>query len=236
MYVCLLSYGLSSIIGYIGLVGISWRAGSCTYWRLCVSAAWSAGPVRVYLVALLGWVAGRYRFPVLFGFVLACVRVIEQVGGVAGRYDFFVFLLALAGRYDWNCEWVLYLNFHFLQFAVNCLSGWTCAVGILCYSFCSIWQCLLLVPYYSTWWLLIICCRRSLRTWCLEEGQEFSAHARDTWTWVCRFGSENWTPESCCRLFDATKTVKLSGPRLGWLLWHLTALLFDSFEAENVVL
>jgi hypothetical protein len=35
-----------------------------------------------------------------FGFVLACVRVIEQVGGVAGRYDFFVFLLALAGRYD----------------------------------------------------------------------------------------------------------------------------------------
>ena len=41
---------------------------------------------------------------------------------------------------------------------------------------------------------------------------------------------------SCCRLFDATKTVKLSGPRLGWLLWHLTALLFDSFEAENVVL
>ena len=80
--VCLLlSYGLSSIIGYIGLVGISWRAGSCTYRRLCVSTAWSAGPVRVYLVALLGWVAGRYRFPVLFGFVLACVRVIEQVGG-----------------------------------------------------------------------------------------------------------------------------------------------------------
>ena len=58
---------------------------------------------------------------------------------------------------------------------------------IALFFFCSIWQCLLLVPYYSTWWLLIICCRRSLRTWCLEEGQEFSAHARDTWTWVCRF-------------------------------------------------
>ena len=36
-----------------------------TYRRLCVSAAWSAGLVRVYLVALLGWVAGRYGFPVL---------------------------------------------------------------------------------------------------------------------------------------------------------------------------
>ena len=87
--VCLfIVFDLSSIIGYIGLVGISWRAGSCTCRRLCVSAAWSAGPVRVYLVALLGWVAGRYRFPVLFGFVLACVCVIEQVGGVAGQYDF----------------------------------------------------------------------------------------------------------------------------------------------------
>jgi len=64
--VCLfIVFDLSSIIGYIGLVGISWRAGSRTYRRLCVSAAWSAGPVRVYLVALLGWVAGRYGFPVL---------------------------------------------------------------------------------------------------------------------------------------------------------------------------
>ncbi len=89
MYICLLSCGLFSLIGYVGLVGICWRAGSCTNRRLCVSAVWSAGPVRVYLVALLGWLAGRYRFPVLFGFVLACVRVIEQVGGVAGRYDFF---------------------------------------------------------------------------------------------------------------------------------------------------
>ncbi len=74
--VCLfIACGLSFIIGYIGLVGISWRAGSCTNRRLCVSAAWSAGPVRVYLVALLGWVAGRYRFPVLFGFVFGvCSR------------------------------------------------------------------------------------------------------------------------------------------------------------------
>ena len=204
VYLCLLFYDLSSIIGYIGLVGVSWRPGSCTYRRLCVSAAWSAGPVRVYLVALLGWVAGRYGFPVLLALFWRVFAWLNKWGGGGAVRFFLVFLLALAGRYDWNCEWVLYLNFHFLQFAVNCLSGWTCAVGILRYSFCSIWQCIILVLYYSTWWLLIICCRRSLRTWCLEEGQEFSAHARDTWTWVCRFGSENWTFESCCRLFDAT--------------------------------
>ncbi len=95
MYICLLSCGLFSIIGYIGLVGISWRAGSCTYRRLCASAAWSAGPVRVYLVALLGWVAGRYRFPVLCGFVLACVRVIEQVGGGGGSVRFFLYFCLL---------------------------------------------------------------------------------------------------------------------------------------------
>ena len=44
---------------------------------------------------------GPVRVSCPFGFVLACVCVIEQVGGVAGQYDFFfVFLLALAGRYD----------------------------------------------------------------------------------------------------------------------------------------
>ena len=29
---------------------------------------------------------------------------------------------------------VLYLNFHFLQFAVNSLGGWMCAVGILSFT------------------------------------------------------------------------------------------------------
>ena len=43
---------------------------------------------------------GPVRVSCPFGFVLACVCVIEQVGGVAGQYDFLVFLLALAGRYD----------------------------------------------------------------------------------------------------------------------------------------
>ncbi len=35
---------------------------------------------------------------------------------------------------------MLELNFHFPQFVVNCLGGWICAVGILCYTlivFCS---------------------------------------------------------------------------------------------------
>ena len=43
---------------------------------------------------------GPVRVSCPFGFVLACVCVIEQVGGVAWQYDFLVFLLALAGRYD----------------------------------------------------------------------------------------------------------------------------------------
>jgi hypothetical protein len=44
-------------------------------------------------------VAGRYGFPVLLALFWR-VCVIEQVGGVAGQYDFLVFMLALAGRYD----------------------------------------------------------------------------------------------------------------------------------------
>ena len=43
---------------------------------------------------------GPVRVSCPFGFVLACDCVIEQVGGVAGQYDFLVFLLALAGRYE----------------------------------------------------------------------------------------------------------------------------------------
>ena len=40
---------------------------------------------------------GPVRVSCPFGFVLACVCVIEQVGGVAGQYDFLVFLLAFGG-------------------------------------------------------------------------------------------------------------------------------------------
>jgi len=44
---------------------------------------------------------GPVRVSCPFGFVLACVCVIEQVGGVAGQYDFSSILcFVLAGRYD----------------------------------------------------------------------------------------------------------------------------------------
>ncbi len=129
---CILKVSCSvSLIGPIGLVGIFWRAGPCTYSPVCVSAAWSAGPVRVYLVALLVWVPGRYGSFCLFGSVLACVCLIEQVGGWRCSTIFLVFS-ALFWRVS-TIEMVggvLNLDFHFLQFAVNCLGGWICAVGI----------------------------------------------------------------------------------------------------------
>jgi len=44
---------------------------------------------------------GPVRVSCPFGFVLACVCVIEQVGGVAGQYDFSSILcFVFAGRYD----------------------------------------------------------------------------------------------------------------------------------------
>jgi hypothetical protein len=58
--------------------------------------------------------------------------VIEQVGWWR---DSTIFLVSLA--LFWRVGTVkmvggvLYLNFHFLQFVVNCLGGWICAVGIL---------------------------------------------------------------------------------------------------------
>jgi hypothetical protein len=97
VYVCLLFYDLSSIIGYIGLVGIFWRAGSRTYWHVCVFAVWGAGPVRVYFGRFAGLGGGPVRVSCLFGFVLACVCVIEQVGGVAGQYDLFCISACFGG-------------------------------------------------------------------------------------------------------------------------------------------
>ncbi len=44
---------------------------------------------------------GPVRISCLLGSVLACVCVIQQVGEVAGQYDFFsIFCFVLAGRYD----------------------------------------------------------------------------------------------------------------------------------------
>ena len=50
----------------------------------CASPLWGAGPVRVYFGRFSGLGGGPVRVSCPFGFVLACVCVIEQVGGVAG--------------------------------------------------------------------------------------------------------------------------------------------------------
>ncbi len=74
---------------------------------------------------------GTVRVFCLLGSVLVCVCVIEQVGSWRDGTIFLVFL-ALFWRVG-TIEMVggLYLNFHFLQFVVNCLGGWICAVGLL---------------------------------------------------------------------------------------------------------
>jgi hypothetical protein len=75
---------------------------------------------------------GTVRVFCLLGSVLVCVCVIEQVGWWR---DSTIFLVSLA--LFWRVGTVkmvggvLYLNFHFLQFVVNCLGGWICAVGLL---------------------------------------------------------------------------------------------------------
>jgi len=60
---------------------------------------------------------------------------------VAGRYDFSSFPgFVLVGTVRLKWWGVLYLNFHFPQFVVNCLGGWICAVGLLpsiSMAFCS---------------------------------------------------------------------------------------------------
>ena len=121
--------------------------------HVCVTAVWGAGPVRTYLVILLVWVPGRYAFflgnPLirlaglywlfrLLSIVLAWMCVIKQVGGGgggAGQYDFPGFPGFLVGPVRLKWWGVLYLNFHFLQFAVNSLGGWMCAIGILSFTF-----------------------------------------------------------------------------------------------------
>ncbi len=60
---------------------------------------------------------------------------------MAGQYGFSVVLaLFLAGTVQLKWWGLLYLTFHFLQFAVSSLGGWMCAVGILrfiSYGICS---------------------------------------------------------------------------------------------------
>ena len=83
---------------------------------------------------------GPVRVSCPFGFVLACVCVIELVGGVAGQYNFFLVFSALVLGGTVRLKWrgMPYLKFHFLQFAVNCHGGRICAVGILSFYICGI--------------------------------------------------------------------------------------------------
>jgi hypothetical protein len=59
---------------------------------------------------------------------------------VAGQYNFSSIFCSCFGGYGTieMAGGVLYLKFHFLQFAVNCHGGRICAVGILSFYICGI--------------------------------------------------------------------------------------------------
>jgi len=113
---------------------------------------------------------GPVRVSCPFGFVLACVCVIEQVGGWRGSTIFLVFsALVLGGTVRLKWRGMPYLKFHFLQFAVNCHGGRICAVGIL--SFISVVFCSGFSWFLSSKLLILtICYRMFLGAPHLEEG------------------------------------------------------------------
>jgi hypothetical protein len=92
--------------------------------------------LNVYFPEACGDGANTYRGGV-WGILKSRANRYREGGGGGGR-DSTIFLVSLAFlvgpvRLKW---WgVLYLNFHFLQFAVNSLGGWMCAVGILSSTF-----------------------------------------------------------------------------------------------------
>ncbi len=106
--------------------------------RVCESPLCGV-PGRYEYIWALCWCGWRDCTDFLF-FWLCFDRygTIEQVG-VAGQYGFSSFPgSVLAGTVRWKWWGVLYLTFHFLQFAVSSLGGWICAVGILRFIFYSI--------------------------------------------------------------------------------------------------
>jgi hypothetical protein len=90
---------------------------------------WSAGLVRVYLAPLPAWVAVQYGFFVFLAFVLACFARLKW-GGWRDSMGFSVSLVLFGGYGTIEMVGGLYLDFHFLQFVVNCLGGWICVVGL----------------------------------------------------------------------------------------------------------
>ncbi len=81
-------------------MGIS-LASRVTYIFVCESPlVWSAGPVRVYLGALLVWAAGLYGFSIFPGSVFGGYGTTEMVGGCVSPFIFLSLLsVLLAGGY-----------------------------------------------------------------------------------------------------------------------------------------
>ncbi len=83
---------------------------------------WSAGPVRVYLVTLLVWVAGQYVFSIFPLLRFGVFGTIEMVR-VAGQYGFLTIpgsVLAGAVRLKWRGCAVISFSFSL----VSCHFSW----------------------------------------------------------------------------------------------------------------
>ncbi len=89
-----------------------WRAGSCIYSVFVSLCCEIGGPVQFYLVTVVEWTAGLYRF----SFFSGSIAVGTYCTGEMVRGGDPIFLL-------------------FLQFAVSSPGGWI-LVAILCYIFC----------------------------------------------------------------------------------------------------
>ena len=90
---------LSAIIGYMD----SWEStGEPGHVHIGVCAYSLRGvPGRYEYIWSLSWLGGGpVRVSCPLGLVLACVCVIDQVGGVAGQYDFLVFLFWRVGTIE----------------------------------------------------------------------------------------------------------------------------------------
>ena len=83
------------VLGVLGPGEFLWRAGS--YIFCGDSAVWSAGPVQFNLSTLLEWMAGLYRFSLLW---LCCngYGTVEMVGGWSDFFSIFSLLFIFGGR------------------------------------------------------------------------------------------------------------------------------------------
>ena len=88
-----------------------WRAGSCIYSVLVSLFCEIGGPVQFYLVTVVGWTAGLYRFSFFSGSISVGTVRVKRWGGDP-----------------------IFLSF---QFAVCFLGGCISAVGICCVIFCD---------------------------------------------------------------------------------------------------